>query len=183
MSDSIYDINRRLIDKYGRDVVTNEPKFRVVWSTTQLEKRYGEFEIFTEGGIYLRTEKGVSEEPKYLPEFPDMWVLEQIMDTAGNPYLEMVVKFSYEPLWIFGAANSDKTPIWRAVDLLVRNRLHGDPNLVHLSPADLLRIEELKLQKEKEKIKDFLNDETTDISFALKHGTAVTVGDIHGKDV
>tara|TARA_R110000868_G_scaffold16913_7_gene74964 strand:- start:928 stop:1479 length:552 start_codon:yes stop_codon:yes gene_type:complete len=183
MSDSIYDINHRLIEKYGRDIATNEPRFRVVWTSTQLEKRYGEFEVFSEGGIFLREEKGVREEPKYLPEYPDMWVLEQLVETAGNPYLEMVVKWSYEPLWIFGAANSDRTPIWRAVDLLVRNRLHGDPNLVHLSPSDLIRAEEAKMAKEKQNIKDMLSDETTDISFALKHGTAVTVGGNNGKDV
>ena len=126
MSDSIYDINHRLIEKYGRDIATNEPRFRVVWTSTQLEKRYGEFEVFSEGGIFLREEKGVREEPKYLPEYPD---------------------------------------------------------LVHLSPSDLIRAEEAKMAKEKQNIKDMLSDETTDISFALKHGTAVTVGGNNGKDV
>ena len=175
MSSDIFDINRKLLEKYGRDTVLNQPRFRVVWSTTQIEKRYGEFEIFSESGdIFLRTEKGVSEVRKY-EEYPDMWVLEQLQDTAGNPYLEHIVKFSYEPLWVFGAANSNRDPIWKAVDLLVRNRLHGDPNKVNMSPADLERQEEDNLRKEKERIKFILQDDVPDLAFALKHGLAVTV--------
>ena len=173
-SDNVFDINRKLLDKYGRDTVLNQPRFRVVWSTSQIEKRYGEFEIFSEGGIFLRTERGVSEVRKY-EEYPDMWVLEQLQPTAGNPYLEHIVKFSYEPLWVFGAANSNRDPIWKAVDLLVRNRLHGDPNKINMSPADLERQEEEKLRKEKEHIKEVLQDDVTDLAFSLKHGLAVTV--------
>lgn len=174
MSD-IYDINKKLIEKYGRDQVQNLPKFRVVWSSSQYEKRYGEYEIFSDAGIYLRTDKGVEEVPKYLPEYPDMWVLEELRPTAGNPYLEMVVKFSYEPIWIFGAANSDRQPIWRAVDLLVRNRLHGDPNNERLSPAALAKLEEEKLEKEKQNVRDMLRDQTPHLAFGLKHGNAVVV--------
>jgi len=180
MSERIEDINEKLIEKYGKNIDSDLPRFRVVWSTDQIEKRYGEFEVFSEAGIFLRSEKGIEEVKKYGELCHDKWVLEQLFPTVGNPYLEKVTKYSYEPVWVFGAANSNPTPIWRAVDYLVRIVLHGDPNAVVKSPADLAREEAEAIEREKIRALDILNNDVPDLAFSLKHGTAVTVPTSYG---
>jgi len=158
--DSIEEINKKLAEEYGNDLVLNLPKYRLVWTTNQLEKRFGIFRVFTETGIFLREECEVKEVRKYPFSYEDMWVLEAIMSTTGNPYLEMVTSWSYEPVWIFGAANSDRQPIWRAVRLLVRNHIYGDPNARTRSPSELEDEEASRMQKEKATFKEMLKEGT-----------------------
>jgi hypothetical protein len=172
MSEGVDWINRQLIEAYGTDIGLGKPNFRLAWSTSQLEKRYGEFEVFSEAGIYLRTEKCVSEVPKY-PEWPDKWVLERLLSTAGNPYLEMVTKFSYEPVWIFGAANSESQPIWRAVDLLIKELLYKKRK--YLTRADYEEAEAKRMALEKERCKEIIQDESPWLPGLLKSGSAIVV--------
>lgn len=174
--DDIKSINDKLIENYGLDIGLGIPRFRIVWSTTARETRYSECEVYSESGdVWLRTEKGIEKDaPKY-PAFEDMWVLEQIQDTVGNPYLLMVTKWSYEPLWIFGAANSDRRPVWRGVQLIVQARLFGDPNARPKSPADLIREEEEKKIKEKEVCLQMIKNDSPYMASCLEGGQAVTV--------
>jgi hypothetical protein len=175
MSESVAEINKLLVDYYGLDISLNIPKFRIVWSSSQREKRYGVFEVYdSTGTIFLRTEQGIEDVEKY-PIWSDLWVLERLFPTNGNPYLELVTKFSYEPVWVFGAGNSDKQPIWRAVRLLCENSLRGDPNRVNKSPSDLIREEEEKLEKEKKLMKEMLSEDVTPLAFSLKHGCSIVV--------
>lgn len=162
-----------LKDNYGLDANTGQPNFRI-FTTKQTEKRYEEFNIFTDNGIFLRTEKGVNEVEKYPAEFDNLWVLERLIPTIGNPYLEQVAKLSYEPVWIFGAANSDKTPIWRAVRLLVNNVLNGgDPNSKRMSPSDLVKAEEERMIKEKAHMLDIIQDDSPFIPAMVHAGSGV----------
>lgn len=180
--EDIESLNKKLVDNYGLDIGLGIPKFRLVWSTTARETRYSEYEVFSESGdIYLRTEKGVEKDvPKY-PLNEDMWVLEQIQSTAGNPYLEMVAKWSYEPLWIFGVGNSDRRPVWRGVQLLVQNRLFGDPNSRPKSPTDLIREEAERMRKEKSVCLDIIKNDSPYMASCLEGGQAVTVLTDHNK--
>lgn len=171
--ETVEEINNRLVDVYGRDINNGLPKFRIVWSTDQREKRYGEFEVW-DGDRYLRTEKGVSEVQKY-GEFPNMWVLERLEPTVGNPYVEMVTNYSYEPKWIFGATHSDHKPIWKAVDLLVKGIIYGDPNRVVMTPGDIIRAEAKQKADEKEKCLTIIKNESPYLPGALHAGSAVTV--------
>jgi hypothetical protein len=174
MGESVHDINIKIKETYGCHIETGDPKFRISWTTDQFEKRYEEFEVFTESGaIYLRTEKGVSQVPKYSHDHRDMWVLERLLPTVGNPYLEMVCKYSYEPLWIFGVGNSDRTPIWRAVKLLIDNAIFGDPNYKPLSPSDLVAAEEKRMKQEKIRAKQFLQDQNPIIPTIVSRGEGI----------
>lgn len=182
--ETVQEINKLLLDNYGYDMQAgiDVPKYRVVWTTDQIEKRYGEYLRFDDNGIFIRKEVGVSEEPKYGDEYKDMWVLEGTKPTAGNPYLERVVKWSYEPIWIFGAARSDRTPIWRAVRLLVENSIHGDPNARTKSPADLQREEDEKIAKERAMIKDYLKNESPAIPNFVRAGSGIFVPSTYEKE-
>jgi len=175
MSESVEEINKLLIDNYGMDISVNLPKFRIVWTTSQFEKRFEKYQVYTPGGIFLREEQGVFEVPKYANDMKDKWVLEKLMSTNGNPYLQQVAKFSFEPIWLFGAGNSSRQPIWRAVQLLVRNNLYGDPNRIIKSLSDLEREEREVEEKEKVKMKEMISDDTSGLGWALKHGSAVSI--------
>lgn len=175
MSEGIEWINRKLIEEYGLDTELGIPKYRIVWSTSQIEKQFGIHNIFDSSGtIFLRTERGVFEEQKYQGAFVDKWVLEHIKPTRGNPYLEDIVSWSYEPIWIFGAANSNSQPIWRAVVLLIGNVLRGhDINWKPRSPQDLIREEEERMAREKELCKTILRDDSPIMATKLHSGSAV----------
>lgn len=70
----VKDINKRIknfgINKDGK------PMFRVVFSDDQTELRDGEFDIYSESGLWLRMETGVKELPKY-PIIDGKWILER----------------------------------------------------------------------------------------------------------
>jgi hypothetical protein len=173
-TEDIKQINRNLEEQYGRDVALNLPNFRVVWSN-YTEKRYGEFARFSDEGVYLRTEAGVFEEPKYLGVCSDKWVLEELKSTKGNPYLEMVVPYSYEPVWVFGSGKSNPQPIWRAVQILMLARLHGDPNNKIKTASDVADEDAKKLAREKADCKVILQDTSPYLPGQLHDGGAVTV--------
>lgn len=183
MSDSIYDINKKLLLHYGRDTVLNLPCVRVVWTTEQYEWRDNKdgFDIFDESGsIFLRTEYGPHYCDKY-PNNPDMWVLESLVPNVNRVNGDLKSAYTYEPLWIFGVANSDRTPIWRAVKLLVDawKRVLTQQVDAAKTESDLVSAEEVRMAKEKSLIKDILQDNTPDLVYDLVHGHAVTVGDIN----
>lgn len=163
-------INKQLLDTFGKPVALDKPHFRIVWSTDQLEKCYRENAVFTESGIFLRNEKGVSEGPKY-PMFENKWVLERLYQTAGNPYLEEVVPYSYEPVWVFGSANSNPDPNWKAVLFMLNGMLFSKKKFLTAADVKLLEIEQIA--QEKAKFKEMLKDDSPYIAGMLKSGSAV----------
>ena len=114
-------INKRLIERFGVSI-DGRPNFRVVFSDTQYEKRYGTFEVYV-GNIFLREETCLKEVPKY-SYISGKHVLEQLMygDFPDQPF----VTSSYEPLWTFQDANRNPLPpIWDAVEVIVISKLEG----------------------------------------------------------
>lgn len=90
-------INKELDKKYGRELTTNLPKFRIVQNINLMEVRIGTFERFM-GDLFLGRDFGAQEVPKY-DYVPDgYWILEEI---AFNDNPELPVKITYEPRWIF----------------------------------------------------------------------------------
>jgi hypothetical protein len=109
------EINRKLSERYGLDL-DGQPKYRVVWSTDQVETRVGRFEDFV-GDILIRTYSGARECKKY-SYCPDRWILESRVAT-NNP--ELVSKMSYEPLWIFQDKQGNFLPLsWPAIEIIVQ---------------------------------------------------------------
>ncbi len=105
LSDSYdcYIINDKLTTLYGRHEETNKPRFRVVHSDDQLEKRFGNFTVSTENGIYLRTETNVVRQvPKYCNGLlENQWVVERLQPNETEDVIEG--DFIYECLWAFPA--------------------------------------------------------------------------------
>jgi len=174
MPEDINVINRRLIEFYGKDVSTSLPRFRIVWSSSQYEKRINSmgFDIYSESGIFLRTEFGTHEVEKYQNN-PDMWVLEQLVLAVGQEML--TENYSYEPRWFFGASGSSPNPVWRAVKLLVDTIIfcREKREIINSSSAD--ELERQRLAKEKELFKDMIQDESPYLPGAIKAGYAIVV--------
>lgn len=176
--ESIEVINARLKDVYGLDLSTSLPNYRIVWTSSQYETRCNEagFDIYNSEGIFLRTEFGPKEVEKY-GAFPNMWVLEVLIPKTDFSILVGPEKYSYEPLFIFGAGNSNPYPIWRAVNFLVRAHKFKVAVTEKKTAKDLL-IEEMKaIAKEKEECKAFLQSENPPLATALSLGEAVVKGE------
>lgn len=129
------EINKLLLERYGKEL-DGRPRFRLVWADNQLEKRHGEFEIYC-GDIYIRTEIGVQEMPKY-SWISNRWILERLVFGAPLPAIINDKPGSYECLWVFSASDgSFLTPHWWAVEhvvqavlnrhlFLTKSRISGD---------------------------------------------------------
>lgn len=168
--ESIEDINKRLVERFGKSVSLDNPKYRVINTAGLTELRYGTFEDYA-GDTYLRTVTEVREVPKY-PFYENHWVLEALQGNDNNT--ELVTKISYEPIWVFGAANSDPNPIWKAVELLVHTHLFArSKNTLTLKDIDAAELRQYI--KEKALFKDILQNDSPYIAGAIHDGAAVVV--------
>jgi hypothetical protein len=94
LSESIEYINKRLIQDFGREW-NGMPRWRVVFSDDQLEKRWTEF---TDEGFQLINPE-VRELPKYRQRIQGKYILERLVPVV--PPTDLVDKISYEPAWVF----------------------------------------------------------------------------------
>jgi len=156
-SEQIGILNKKLKDMYGLDISVSKPRFRIVWSSCEYEVRvnFDGFDIYNDEGIFLRTEFGSKEVEKY-PLHQDMWVLEELVDSIGQPGL-IQNKWSYEPKWFFGQGGSNPIPIWRAVDLLCKAVIFAKDKPLD-SYQTMIDNEEVKMAKEKILFKEILKD-------------------------
>lgn len=109
-------INKKLIDNYGYSNKGIEyPRFRVVFSDTQFEKRVFKTDFYFEG-LQVSSGTKIEEVPKY-PFVKGKHVFEihcptdneEIADKGGN----------YEPLWTFEDAEQRPLPVeWDMVEYL-----------------------------------------------------------------
>ena len=172
-----YVINNRLEEFYGKHTVANKARFRVVWSTEQIEKRRGTFNVF-HGDIFLREETGIREVEKY-PFFPNCWVVERL---HGNVYPDVLDgEYIYEPLFTF----PEGLPLnWRAVDLVVKHALKlvtidKDEDIPRTEKEAVHRYDK-QIEKEKQNTRDMLD--TTSLETALNDGNAISFSNTEGKD-
>lgn len=136
------EINKKLEDIFGKSV-DGLPKFRVVLSNEQTEKRVGTFEEWY-GNIFVRSVTGVREVPKYY-YLEDTWVLECRMPN-DNP--ELLERVTYEPIYVF----PKNLPLnWDVVNF-VCNSVINPPKRERITDAD----EQREFEKDKKRIYDKL---------------------------
>lgn len=167
----IDNINRRLADNYGLDIGSNNPKFRIVWSTAQREVRFGTYTDLSDSGTFLREVTEARNVEKY-PFNPDAWVLERLQGNDNNK--ELVARISYEPIWIYGAANSDPNPDWEHTIRLVHANLFIEKRKT-LTESDLKDIEDKKFLKEKQLFKIMIQNDSEYLVGALVSGAAISL--------
>lgn len=111
--------NERLIQLYGREQLTQQPKYRIVWGPDQTEKRYGKYDLLTkETGLWLGVKEGLVEIKKYW-YLKDCWILERVEPNL-NRQDTIYEKYTYEPLLTFLDKDDNQLPLnWKAVEFLV----------------------------------------------------------------
>lgn len=172
--ESIEDINTRLKDRFGTEISLGNPNYRIINTRGLTEHRYSTFRDHDESGNFIREVSEVREVEKY-PFYEDSWVLEKLVPNLGNS--ELIAKVSYEPLWVFGQAGSDRHPIWRAVEMLVNASKFVDR--IKKSPSDIKDEEIAQFERERIICKQMLQNDSPYLATALKDGYAVTVASDH----
>jgi len=162
-------INQRLEDFYGREI-DGRPRYRVVWSTSQIETRIGEFNEFY-GPIYLRTFKGVKQLPKY-PFDKDRWVVEKLMYVKNEEILSEMPG-SYEPFYIAKDSEGGFLPLnWKVVDYVVAFA-EAKPVGIKLTDKDWKAEEQREIEAEAAYFEDELADKGRSSLFAFENSVFV----------
>jgi len=94
LTEPIEQINQRLIDEFGLET-DGRPRFRVVFSEDQFEKR---LTSFTDEGLELLFPE-VRELPKYRQYIHAKYLMERLVPVLGET--DLVTKTSYECAWVF----------------------------------------------------------------------------------
>src|SRR5688500_10465557 len=165
-------INKELQRKYGT-CHDGRPFFRVVWSTSQLEKRFGTFNDFTPSGIFIRQFHGLREVKKYMgPDFKDYWVLERLRFEPNDEIWDSK-NGHYEPLWVCRAAKTGERlrPVFKACDIICFTSLWG----VEKMRSDYLQEEKDEEAREVELFENMLDDERPWLAQQLVRGSAIIV--------
>jgi hypothetical protein len=117
--ESVYNLNRKLVDTYGKFDTTDYPLFRVVWSNDEYERR---LITHTKDGFELAN-PAVLEVPKYKQWAADRYILESLVGVPEEQQFELGGrKFSYEPIWVFEDKDGNALPpIWGAIWVIIKS--------------------------------------------------------------
>jgi hypothetical protein len=169
-------INERLELYYGHEI-DGRPRYRVVWSTGQLEKRAGTFNEFY-GQIFLREFIGIKEVPKY-PYDPDRWIIEKLFYL---PNTEIIAEKpgSYEPIYVLKAGDGSYLPLnWKVIDMVV-NFAEKKPVGLKLTDSDWDDQEQAQIEAETSYFEDKLEDEGRSNLFAFENSAFVDSTKVFG---
>ena len=170
-------INDLLATHFGIEVVNGLPIWRVSWAPDHYEKRFGTWEDYTEGGIYIKTVTEAREVKKY-PHLPKHYVLERLVQVPSFQQKEMCgAKISYEPIHPFWDSMGEPLPPnWEVCQFIV-NTIYaamGQGSLRKYVDPDADGNNGLEAQKERVKvIYDGLYGNDTMVSDALGNKTGV----------
>lgn len=175
-------INKYLVDTYGQSL-DGKPKFRVVWVNDLYEVRKGNFERFTEGGIYLGSFNGIQKAPKYT-YIRDKFILEVYTKAFPNTFEGSIVQSSdtvkegdyYEPLRVFKTKDNKYLPPRQDVCKVICDaflELINRPSARRLVERIAAHDDKEALEKETAKFFDMLDKDDSDILSALRDGEGV----------
>lgn len=169
--ESIESINKQLLDTYGSELFAGDrPKFRVVFSADQFEKRW--MTHTNEGFQLIHPE--VREVPKYRHYITDKYVLERIVpiDLENSDLIE---KVGYEPAWVFQDKQGNYLPprfdmcsvvvdsLFMAMGQAGGFKKYRDPDIEPERRRQILQ-----------EMEDTLFGNETDATDALAHGYGIT---------
>lgn len=177
-------INKSLETSYGR-ALDGKPKFRVVFSNDLYEVRRGQFERYTEGGIYLGSFTGVQKAPKYT-YIRDKYILEVYTRAFPEIFGRSIVHGAsvieegdfYEPLRVFKDKDNNYLPPNELVCKIICNaflELVNRPAGQRLTEKDALADEKQQVDNEVAKFYDMLTHEDSDILAAFRFGSGVAL--------
>ena len=169
LRESIESINERLINEYGRSIDDGRPKFRVVFSMDQYEKR-----------ITTHNDKGeelMMPEVRLLPKYKQWagkcYILERLIPVVGDT--DLIEKVVYEPLWVFRDKNKHYLPPFFEGCRFVIDNIHMnmDHKGQYAKYKDTMSKDEYLAQIQKTQDELFGNE--TDVGDALAYGSGVSL--------
>ena len=164
-------INLALREMHGIEVANSRPRFRISWSTTSSEVRYGTYSIYYMEHIFLRDETGYVACAKY-PNNPDRWVLEMLVYA---PIAEVPESRNghYEPLYVFQDKKGEYLPpLHQVAEIIIWALKNPEKNLVER----LEREDKRKFAQEVAYFEDILEDTTGSVLVtALRDKEAIVV--------
>lgn len=174
--ENIKRLNKKLDETYGRSD-DGRPFFRLSWSDSQTEKRFGTFREWLGSGknaIFLREYTGLEERRKY-PDIRERWILEKLIFPSSLGIHDWdLINGSYEPVWTFEGPNeSYQKPEWWACEMICKIAIYGPEK--RLTQTDYIEQEEKEFDKAVARNFDILQNDEPDLINAIKHGEAVFV--------
>jgi len=150
-----FDINEKLFRLYGREQLTDKVKYRLVRSEEQTEKRYGNYDLYTqEGGIYLGNRTGLQEIKKYW-YMKACWLLERVEANKNRDDL-IHEKYTYEPIFPFLDAKDNPLPLeWKPIEFMINRMEKAERHF--LTEEDHRQIEENKQLEKEDKMMAILD--------------------------
>lgn len=168
LRESIESINKRLISEFGREL-NGKPKFRVVFSEDQYEKRITEF---TDEGFEL-LQPEVRLLPKYKQWVKAKYILERFVPVVGET--DLLDNMSYEPVWVFQDKNGNYLPpFFEGCSLIIEGLYERTKKTSFAKYKDESVSKEARLA-EVERVERELFGNETDVGDALAYGSGVTV--------
>jgi len=171
LRESIESINDKLLEEFGIELSCgNQPRFRVVFSEDQYEKRLTNF---TDEGFELITPE-VRLLPKYKQWVREKYILERLVPIVGET--DLVSKISYEPAWVFQDKHGNYLPpFFEGCKHIIESMFQaiGQKNTFvkykdkNVSPEE--RAAKLK------QVEDELFGNETDVGDHLAYGTGIVV--------
>jgi len=166
LRESIESINEKLLSMYGTNF-GKSPKFRVIFSEDQYEKRLTDYS--DEGFQLIFPEVRLL--PKYKQWVREKYILERLIPVIGET--DLVTKVSYEPLWVFQDKNGSYLPPFFEGCKFVIDNLYAI-----MSQTSFIKYKDKNETKEEylarvKRVEDELFGNETEIGDALAYGSGV----------
>ena len=159
-------INERLVAEFGYEF-SNQPRFRVVFSEDQFEKR---LTSYTDEGYELLFPE-VRLLPQYRQHIHQKYILERLIPIVGET--DLTTTISYEPAWVFQDKNGNYLPPFfegcRFVIEAIYNAMGKVGHVKYKDPNDSPEEQKLKLKA----VEDELFGNETDLTDNLHYGSGV----------
>jgi hypothetical protein len=166
-------INKHLLKVYGL-TIDGQPKFRLVWSEDLLESRFGTFEDYTPGGIFLRREVGIRQVKKY-SYLKDRFILEAYTPEQKQNS-EIVNGDKYESLFVFDKKGQFLSPeVWACDYVISRYHLAMGGGLEKRTDSMDARAHEEEIDKEAQKFVEYMEGEDSEMMQSFRAGESVLI--------
>jgi hypothetical protein len=169
LREPISDINKKLLEEFGTEF-GNSPRFRVVFSEDQYEKRLTDHT--DEGFELLRPEVRLL--PKYKQWIREKYILERLVPVVGDT--DLVTKVSYEPAWVFQDKNGNYLPpFFEGCRFVIESMYNAIGRAGCFAKYKDKNISEEERAIELKKVEDKLFGNETEVGDHLAYGTGVVV--------
>jgi hypothetical protein len=151
MPEDIKLLNEKLEKKFGKTLIGDRPRYRIIFSDAEIE--YRKTDMFN--GIAYVSPRTV-EVPKY-NYLKGTWVLERFVH-HNNPEIATLMGGSYEPVWAFVDKNSNPVrPFWKLVIFVALAAENGVAE--KMTAKDFQREDEEKFAAEINEFEEMLNEQ------------------------